>query len=59
MKYLIDNTVQLVHRSNLVGDVCELHTTPFENRSSSHSEKYITQLIKHDNYKKCPYCYKL
>ncbi|MDQ0208801.1 hypothetical protein J2S05_003613 [Alkalicoccobacillus murimartini] len=57
MKFLIDNTQQLIHRSSFVRDACKYHTTALESRESTHDENYVLKLIKEKNYKKCSKCY--
>ncbi|MEN0642484.1 hypothetical protein MKY91_04805 [Alkalicoccobacillus gibsonii] len=57
MKYLIDTTQKLIHRSSFVRDSCAFHTTSLESRESTHSELYVQKLIDEEQYKKCERCY--
>ena len=57
MKYLIDSTQKLIHRSSFVRDACGYHTTTLESRESTHDEAYVQKLLKKNNYQKCSQCY--
>ncbi len=57
MKYLIDNSTQLIHRASQAGDSCNFNTSPPKQRESTQDENYVNQLIKEKNYRKCDQCH--
>ena len=57
MKFLIDTTQKLIHRSSFVRDACGFHTTTLASRESTHDEAYVQKLVKDQHYKKCDQCY--
>ncbi|MFB5662357.1 hypothetical protein [Alteribacillus sp. HJP-4] len=56
MKFIIDHSMQLIHRTPYAGDLCNFQETPLLQREGSHDESYINKLIKEKKYERCDYC---
>ncbi|WP_035709731.1 hypothetical protein [Salibacterium aidingense] len=56
MKFLIDHTTCLIHRTPYAGDACQLYQTPLEQREGTHDQQYIDELMKSKNYAECGNC---
>ncbi|WP_347551864.1 hypothetical protein ABFG93_07195 [Pseudalkalibacillus hwajinpoensis] len=56
MKYLIDHSKKIIHRTPFAGDRCEFHTTPIKEREGSRDSLYLEKLIETKAYEVCNHC---
>ncbi|MFK3960174.1 hypothetical protein [Guptibacillus hwajinpoensis] len=56
MKYLIDHSKRVIHRTPFAGDQCEFHTTPVQEREGTHDPLYLQKLVEKKSYEICSFC---
>ncbi|KMM39482.1 hypothetical protein [Guptibacillus hwajinpoensis] len=56
MKYLIDHTKRVIHRTTFAGDQCEFHTTPIDKREGTYDNLYLEKLVDKESYQVCIHC---
>ncbi|WP_377891060.1 hypothetical protein [Alkalihalobacillus sp. R86527] len=56
MKYLIDHSKKVIHRTTFAGDQCEFHTTPIDKREGTLDSPYLEKLVAEKSYKVCDVC---
>lgn len=56
MKYLIDHSKKVIHRTTFAGDECEFHTTPVGKREGTLDSPYLDKLVEEKSYKICMVC---
>ncbi|MBN8209644.1 hypothetical protein JI666_12880 [Bacillus sp. NTK071] len=56
MKYLIDHSKRVIHRTTFAGDHCEFHTTPINEREGTHDNLYLKKLVDKQCYEVCIHC---
>ncbi|WP_270180721.1 hypothetical protein [Alkalihalobacillus sp. CinArs1] len=56
MKYLIDHSKKVIHRTTFAGDRCEFHTTPIDRREGTMDAPYLDKLVKERSYIICEMC---
>lgn len=56
MKYLIDHSKKVIHRTTFAGDQCKFHTTPIDRREGTLNSPYLDKLVAEQSYRICEMC---
>jgi hypothetical protein len=56
MDYFIDHQKKTIHQRKFAGDRCEFTDTPVQFREFNSSLQYADDLVRNQNYTKCPHC---